>query len=80
MQTRPTTETVIEELVAVACGEQAGARQRHVYREALRSLVRLAKSEQMHEMKADVGRLTGALAAGGNDGHAARPFSLTGRA
>lgn len=48
------TEEMIEELVDVTCGAQAGAREKHVYREALRSLVRLAKSEQMYEMKADI--------------------------
>ncbi|HTN67077.1 MAG TPA: hypothetical protein VL051_12945 [Burkholderiaceae bacterium] len=48
------TEEMIEDLVNVTCGEQASARERHVYREALRSLVRLAKAEQMFELKSDV--------------------------
>lgn len=63
MKNRPATEITIENLVSATCREQASAREKHVFREALRGLVRLAKSEQMLEMKADVSRLTGALAA-----------------
>lgn len=48
------SDEVIEDLVNVTCGEHASSRERHVYREALRSLVRLAKAEQMYEMKVDV--------------------------
>lgn len=54
------TETLIEELVAATSGKEASARDKHVYREALRGLVRLAKSEQLHEMKANVDKLAGA--------------------
>ncbi len=54
------TETVIEELVTATYGEDASIRDKHVYREALRGLVRLAKSEQLHEMKANVDKLAGA--------------------
>jgi len=52
------SDDMIEDLVKVTCGEQASSRERHVYREALRSLVRLAKAEQMYEMRADVRVLT----------------------
>lgn len=52
------TDEMIDDLVNVAYGDQPGGRERHVYREALRSLVRLAKAEQMYEMKVDVQTLT----------------------
>lgn len=55
------TDDVIENLVSATLGEQATARQKHVYREALRGLVRLAKSEQVVEIKTNVKKLTGAL-------------------
>ncbi|OGT00256.1 MAG: hypothetical protein A3K04_01410 [Gallionellales bacterium RBG_16_56_9] len=54
------TEEMIEDLVNVSCGQHASARERHVYREALRSLVRLAKAEQMFDMKSDIQTLVGA--------------------
>jgi hypothetical protein len=57
------TETVIEELVTATCGKDASIRDKHVYREALRGLVRLAKSEQLREMKANVDKLAGAYMA-----------------
>lgn len=59
MDTKLNTEIVIDNLVAAACGENASAQARHVYREALRGLVRLAKSEQMLEIKTSVDKLTG---------------------
>lgn len=57
------TDIAIEDLVASICGTDSTLREKHVYREALRGLVRLAKSEQMIEMKESVDRLTGAVAA-----------------
>lgn len=78
-KTAAATETAIEHLVVAACGEQASARKKHVYREALRGLVRLAKSECMFEMKTDVGRLTGTFATAANEGSAARSVSLARR-
>ena len=63
MKRKVTTEIAIEELVAATCGEGATAREKHVYRESLRALVRLAKSERMLEVKASVDRLTGSIAA-----------------
>lgn len=56
------TEEMIAELVSVTCGENASARETHTFREALRSLVRLAKAEQMYEMKSDIQSLTAAPA------------------
>jgi hypothetical protein len=57
------TETAIDDLVAATCGENATAREKHVCREALRGLVRLARSEHLCEMKANVEKLTGAAVA-----------------
>lgn len=57
------TDDVIENLIVATLGEDATARQRHVYRESLRGLVRLAKSEQIAEIKANVKRVTGLLEA-----------------
>lgn len=54
MKSNQHTDEMIADLVDLTCGEQAGARERHLYREALRSLVRLAKAEQMFEMKSDI--------------------------
>lgn len=55
------TDNVIENLVAATLGDQAGVRERHVFRESLRGLVRLAKSEQVVEIKANVRKLAGAI-------------------
>ena len=53
------TDDVIENLIIATLGEAATARQQHIYRESLRGLVRLAKSEQVAEIKANVRRVTG---------------------
>lgn len=55
---------MIEDLVDAAVGEGASARQRHVFRESLRALVRFAKADQLLEIKASVRKLTGAVTAG----------------
>lgn len=57
------TDVVIENLITATLGEQSSSRQQHVYREALRGLVRLAKSEQVLEIKSNVKKLTGAIEA-----------------
>lgn len=57
--TQYSTDQMIEDMVATNLGETVSARQKHVYREALRGLVRLAKAEQLHAMKSDVRKLTG---------------------
>jgi hypothetical protein len=58
-----TNDAAIDDLVAAACNEATTARDNHVYREALRGLVRLARSEQMFEMRSNVNILTGGIAA-----------------
>lgn len=58
MENQFNTETAIEQLVTAFSGANATAREKHICREALRSLVRLAKSEQMLELKMDVDKLT----------------------
>ncbi|WP_019141130.1 hypothetical protein [Noviherbaspirillum massiliense] len=57
------TNEVIEELIVAICGEEASSRQQHVLRESLHALVRLARSEQILEMKANVKKLTGKITA-----------------
>jgi hypothetical protein len=63
MKKRITTDVVIEKLVVATCRDTTTLREKHIYREALRGLVRLAKSEHMLEMKANVDRLSGGSAA-----------------
>jgi DNA-binding transcriptional regulator LsrR (DeoR family) len=63
MQKNLNTDQVIEALIAATAGEEVTARQRHIYRENLRSLVRLAKAEQIVEIKTNVKKLAGALEA-----------------
>jgi hypothetical protein len=58
MNTRIGTEKTIEQLIDATYGNSLSARERYFSREALLSLVRLAKSEQMLEMKATVRKLT----------------------
>lgn len=55
------TEATIDNLVANVCGEDATAREKHLFRESLRGLVRLARAEQLVEMKSNVGKATGTL-------------------
>lgn len=55
------TEKMISDLVNATCGKQADAREKHVFRETLRQLVRLAKAEQLFEMKMNVKKLTAPL-------------------
>lgn len=59
MKKKLDTESVIENLIVATFGEQVTARQRHIFRENLRGLVRLAKAEQVAEIKASVKKLTG---------------------
>ena len=58
------TEAVISDLVDAAYGGLAGRsgrRKRHVLRHALYALVRLAKVEQLMEMRLDAERATGGM-------------------
>ena len=59
MNTLPRTDQLINDLVAGLLPQESTLREKHVLREALTSLVRLAKSEQMMEVKNNVHRLTG---------------------
>lgn len=44
------TDDVIEAIVQTLCGDMSSAHIRHIYRESLRNLVRLAKAEQLQDM------------------------------
>lgn len=55
------SEQVIEDIVEATLGEHASAREKHVLRQTLHGLVRLAKVEQVADIKANVRRLAGAL-------------------
>ncbi|MES2118065.1 MAG: hypothetical protein V4578_23055 [Pseudomonadota bacterium] len=50
------TDDIIEQLIDATYGETGDARQRHVFAHALHGLVRLARSEQLMEMRRDVER------------------------
>lgn len=62
MNTLPRTEKLINDLVISMLPPESTLREQYVLREALNSLVRLAKSEQMMEVKNNVRRLTGSFA------------------
>jgi hypothetical protein len=61
MKKKLETDNVIESMLLAMLGESASTREKYLLRENLRSLVRLAKSEQVAEIKANVKRLTGLL-------------------
>jgi hypothetical protein len=61
MNTLPRTDQLINDLVAGMLPQESTLREKHVLREALTSLVRLAKSEQMMEVKNNARRLTGTI-------------------
>ena len=57
-----TSQEVVQSLVNAYCTQQnANLREKHVFEQNLQCLVRLAKSEQMMELKANVRKLTGPL-------------------
>lgn len=56
------TDTVIAELVEAMYGNNLMTREKFLYAESLRNLVRLAKAEQLLEMKTSVRKLVGPLA------------------
>jgi hypothetical protein len=58
METKYSTEELVEELTAATCGDAVSAREKRVFADALHSLVRLAKAEQMLELRTDVKKLT----------------------
>lgn len=51
------TEQVIEGLVAASFARNMDIREKYFLRESLYNLVRLAKAEQMQEMRADIARV-----------------------
>ncbi|MDQ9171814.1 hypothetical protein Q8A64_15480 [Oxalobacteraceae bacterium R-40] len=59
MINKPTTETVIADLLESPYGMALDARAKYLFRESLFSLVRLAKAEQIMEIKNSVEKLTG---------------------
>ena len=56
--TMSVTEQTIDELIATTFVSQASLREQYFFRESLRNLVRLAKAEQMRDMRLDVARVT----------------------
>ncbi len=56
-------DQLIENLVDVHCGPTATARDKHLYRETLRSLARLAATEQVLNRQKDLGKTIGVVAA-----------------
>jgi len=52
------TDTIIEELIDATCDD---SRSRHFFLHALHGLVRVAKAEQLQEMRMDVDLATGEL-------------------
>jgi hypothetical protein len=55
------TDTIIEELITLACGELQDPRSRHLLTHALHGLVRVAQSEQLQQMRLDVEMSTGGM-------------------
>jgi hypothetical protein len=58
MEAKHATETLIEQMILATYGDQGSPREKHALRESLRALVRLAKAEQMLDMRIDARRLT----------------------
>ncbi|QAU34994.1 hypothetical protein [Janthinobacterium sp. 17J80-10] len=56
-----TSLQMVKSLVDAYSAQNASLRQKHVYEQTLLALVRLAKSEQFMEIKANVRKLTGPL-------------------
>jgi hypothetical protein len=63
MKNTPDTNSVIEDLISATLSDEASAREQHLFRENLRNLVRLAKVEQIVEIKDNVKKLAGAIEA-----------------
>ena len=78
MKPKQGTDSVIAELVNASCGRNMSAREKHLFRESLRNLVRLAQSELIVEMRGNVCRLTGLVAPSGRrarmTAHETRPM------
>jgi len=63
MKIETSTDQIIRELITTLLPANANLREKHVMLESLNSLVRLAKSEQILEMKTNIRRLTGPFSA-----------------
>lgn len=74
MKNETCTDQVVSQLVANLLPSAASLRDKHLLRETLNSLVRLAKSEQILEMKNNIRHLTGLLAAGSTRARFRSPF------
>jgi hypothetical protein len=59
MKITSSTDALIEDLIHATYGSDANARQRFVFKEALLGLVRLAKAEQVMEMRTTLVKLVG---------------------
>jgi len=59
MKITSSTDLFIEDLLNATYASTADARQKTVFKEALRGLVRLSKVEQMHEMRVSLEKLIG---------------------
>ena len=59
MKPKKGTDAVIAEIVGAICHKSMSSRERHLFRESLRNLVRLSQSELLAEMRSNVCRLTG---------------------
>ena len=59
MKTQSPTDALIKELLDATYGQGADVRQKFVFRQALLGLVRLAKAEQVFEMRTSVEKLIG---------------------
>jgi hypothetical protein len=59
MRSKKGTDVVITEMVSASCRRDMSARERHLFRESLRNLVRLAQAELLADMRSNVCRLTG---------------------
>ena len=60
MDTLRDTDQAIIDLIEVA--GTMNSRERYLYRQSLQALVRLAKTEQMNEVRANIGMLVGSPA------------------
>jgi hypothetical protein len=59
MKIPSSTDALIKELLNATCGQDANVRQKFIFKQALLGLVRLAKAEQVFEMRTTVEKLIG---------------------
>jgi hypothetical protein len=55
------TDTIIEELITLTCGDAPDPRCRHLFSHALHGLVRVAQVEQLQQMRQDLDLAVGAI-------------------